>query len=963
MAVFKQELNWSTYQDRQIKILEAIDKSLSSSLQIGQSLANNMNKIEYAITSIAYASEASAKNVSSITKELTGSAEVFTSRMDKAGSSVKDFKLQMDDSSKAAKDFRDNIREAGDSFNSVLGAISSRFFDKFVGGIDAVSKAADNFSTNSNQMIRLSGMSGDVVREFRSGVMSVISDLNKETGSLYSPKEYYDKIISVSQGVTNNLESIEEMTRPLLLSYETLDVNINTVADIFNRFYTRYTFSSTQMESTLDEIRGNTAGNSANAEATMENIKSLESWINNYAGNDNVLREELLKKVSNYTSWIESMNLDSNSFTSYINSAAFGDWSNNPELINILSRSGITATMATSMARSGQYEELSQGIMDGVYDIMKKFDSNMDGKILEGEALALGKALEGYGIDKNLAMEIWNVKNSNGYVSFEDFIENQSKNTSTMAELADDKYVSAADKTNNWLEQIYEKVAKIQELNPLGFGLSDVALAAALTKGILWGGSGTVGSSLLGKAGTAITKIGNSAAANLMVSGSQIVGNHASVGLATGVGLAGAGLGAGFFIDGAKGVFNQESNTGTRVLSGVEAAAGAAGAGLLLASNPIGWAALLAAGSTYLVKKWYENATELSGNAKKVESDIDAIGESLQEENRRRLEEISTLSYQFDQESDVSKQRQLLEESGLFSQEELNNTADNQLKKLIESYKDATAAMGETTEALLEHAKKIYGQEQDKQQKEFVNKLGDITSSKERSDILKLLDPYIEDEGIKKKITNALKDSVISDAEWKDILDGGKNKLWDKNNFTDQVIPVDAMQMIAGFANMGMEFTSADNAGEVIKLYNSFAQARTEADKEKAREAIKKSGLEEEVKKVFGDNLSILGYSEGSNYIDHDQIAILHEGEAVVPKRYNPAANNEELKRAIEYLESTNSTTSRASESYFASFLEELQEIRAFLEEWKSYNAQKDKMNEIKSRYGTSRALISQYFT
>ena len=157
MAVFKQELNWSTYQDRQIKILEAIDKSLSSSLQIGQSLANNMNKIEYAITSIAYASEASAKNVASITKELTGSAEVFTSRMDKAGSSVKDFKLQMDDSSKAAKDFRDNIREAGDSFNSVLGAISSRFFDKFVGGIDAVGKAADNFSTNSNQMIRLSG--------------------------------------------------------------------------------------------------------------------------------------------------------------------------------------------------------------------------------------------------------------------------------------------------------------------------------------------------------------------------------------------------------------------------------------------------------------------------------------------------------------------------------------------------------------------------------------------------------------------------------------------------------------------------------------------------------------------------------------------------------------------------------------------------------------------------------------
>ena len=73
---------------------------------------------------------------------------------------------------------------------------------------------------------------------------------------------------------------------------------MKVLADIFNRFYTRYTFSSSHMESTLDEIRGNTAGNSANAEATMENIRSLEQWINLYAGNDNDLRESLLDDVS-----------------------------------------------------------------------------------------------------------------------------------------------------------------------------------------------------------------------------------------------------------------------------------------------------------------------------------------------------------------------------------------------------------------------------------------------------------------------------------------------------------------------------------------------------------------------------------------------------------------------------------------------------------------------------------------
>ena len=85
MAVFKQELNWSTYQNNQLKVLESIEKSLNTSLQIGQHLANTMNKVEYAITSIAYASEASAKNLSAMTKDLIGSAVEFNGRMDNYG--------------------------------------------------------------------------------------------------------------------------------------------------------------------------------------------------------------------------------------------------------------------------------------------------------------------------------------------------------------------------------------------------------------------------------------------------------------------------------------------------------------------------------------------------------------------------------------------------------------------------------------------------------------------------------------------------------------------------------------------------------------------------------------------------------------------------------------------------------------------------------------------------------------
>ena len=38
MAVFKQELNWSTYQNNQLKVLESIEKSLNTSEEFRKSV-------------------------------------------------------------------------------------------------------------------------------------------------------------------------------------------------------------------------------------------------------------------------------------------------------------------------------------------------------------------------------------------------------------------------------------------------------------------------------------------------------------------------------------------------------------------------------------------------------------------------------------------------------------------------------------------------------------------------------------------------------------------------------------------------------------------------------------------------------------------------------------------------------------------------------------------------------------
>ncbi len=940
MAVFKQELNWSTYQNNQLKVLESIEKSLNTSLQIGQHLANTMNKVEYAITSIAYASEASAKNLSAMTKDLIGSAVEFNGRMDQASKATSEFKIQLGETSKKTKEFQQNIQDAGATFTSVVRTLGSRVYDH-LGRLDGIGRDIDRFSEASNQMIRLSGMNGNLVQGFRAEIRAIVSELNGATGNLYSQQDAYEKVISISQGVTSNLDAMEEMARPLLLSYETLDVNVNTVADLFNRFYTRYTFSSENMEESLNEIRGNTAGNSASAEATIENINKLESWINNYAGNDNELRTELLDKVSHYTTWIESMNMDSSAFTNYLNAAAYGDWSDNPELINILSRSDISPTQATDMARSGMYEELTQGIMEGIYDIMSQFDTNGDLTIGKGEAYALGKALDNYGIDRSLAMEVWNTKNSNGYSSFEEFISNQSNNPATMEELAEDKYVSMEDKvTNEWLEKIYSVAATIQE--KVGIGFSDIALIAAMTRGVLWGKG--EGSSLL-------PKLIGSTSTNPLIRGTGILGSANTAGsmlglsagstAATVAGSAGLLAGGALALDGISGVFDSSKDTSSRVYSGLEAGAGVAGMGLLLASNPIGWAALASGGIFYLSKKAYENANELSGNAKEIENQISDIGDSLKKENAQRLSDISDLNYRFNQETDLEKQRQLLEESGLFNREDLQGKTEEQLQAMIDSYKNSVAALDEVTEGALKLADKFYEDQQNSQQKDFIEDLknADLTES-QMTDIISLLQTSVTDDDLLEKFSKALEDEKITKSEFNDLLYGGKNSWFDKNNLEDKSLDVAGMQRVAGYLGWDNSYVTADNMEEVVKLYNKFADpTNNDEDRKSAWEAIVASGLEDEVRNIYGNQLKVYGYSDGSNYITRDQLAMIHEGEAVVPKKYNPAANEEGFKNIVK----------------------ELAEIREFLEEWKEYVVRQEKISTARSRHSLSRNFMTTY--
>lgn len=1012
MSVFKSELNWSTYQDTQLRVLESIGRSLSNT---ERRLDDSFNKLESILTFIGKASEVNAKNISSMTKEWTNSSVELNSSIGDIIRSNTKLSRSTDSAGEGLEELGRKSRKAGESLLSSVGTMIGRIYDH-LGRLEGIGKNVDNFSEASNQMIKLSGMNGKVVKEFRSGIMSIVRDLNKTTGSLYSPQRSYEQVISISQGVTSNLEAMEEMARPLLLSYETLDVNMNTVAELFNRFYTRYSFNSMNMESTLDAIRGNTAGNSASAEDTLRVMNDLEVLMTSYAKGDTAKLEEAMNATSTFVSYLESMELSPDTFAKYMKDLYYGDFSDT-SILTLLEKSGsgITGPEATKMLRedyANATEVLTDAFMNGMYNLRSVYDGSF----------SIRDISKNFGLDEDFVEKIYSLMSDGNYKSIYEFIEDQAnKSPATMEELAEDKYVSAADKANHWLELIYEVVARIQEWNPLGFGLSDVALAASLTKGVLWGrGSSNMlrsaGSGLLTKAG--YNMIGGRGTSELLALDGVSSTSASLVGAGSLLGVtAGLGMGAYGIYTGVNDIKNGDTRYGVANIAGAAAGIGGAGAltaGLLgagAAAGPIGWALLAIGGITLLTTSIVKAANKI-GSAEAVEQAYKEASKAISDSAADQEDALLQIKAGLEEGADLEKQRNALINSGILAESDIQKAREaniDGLKQLTDAYlKVSDQWSSEALGMMDDYAQKDIGYAKGFQSNlEYIlQNLNDNdklqAGTEEGEAVQALLFRLYRSLGERKddldgdtlKLYKAMSAVFESDRGGKyidkegNVTAKGFNKIidagsWNTAFLNAAFLPEELMSATSVMAvkndygsalskkiQYGLgEYYGSDNAAYVAdavgKLYAYKDQGvGSIEDAEKILKDLYDKGLTSdkypEIKQA-ADYWGIEGYAEGSNYINRDQVAILHEGEAVVPKRYNPAANLDELKKLTDAYLKAQSSKSEEEEKSFSSFLEELIEIRKFLKEWKDYSTKEKKLSEVRSRHSLSSAFITRY--
>lgn len=817
--------------------------------------------------------------------------------------------------------------ESDNKLSNITNTLTKRFSNL----AKVVADTANRYSQISNELITVSGATGSNVRETRAEIVQgIVKQLNKETDNFLNPEKSYQKMVDIAnQANIGNLEALEEITRPMLLASETMNVKNAELASLFNRWYTRYNFSSLQMESMVDEIRGNTAGNNATAEATMENISKFQNFIGVYADSTKEM-QNMVEAISQESSRLESVGINSGYIFDYMKQIGQGDTSNITAIQSLLSNSntGMNWTEAQSLLRSGNAGDMklvSEALAEGAKSIGDKVKDN---------ALS-AEAIKAYGLDVE---EIYNILSASGVLKNSDEFMDSVSGAQSAVESLDDKFNTHSDKLNNIVLTLSEHFAKFQE--NWGVAISDILKVGGLIYTAIQ--FRKLSSNLSGSGGP----------------GRLVGGLSGGISATSALTVGGVAAGGLLAFDGLKGVFDKGADTAEKSLSGIEAAGGIGGALLLgagakgatiagVAAGPIGWAVLAAGGLAFLGKKAYEDATSLGGNAEAVSKQIENVRESLEKENTSRISQLGDLQSQFDEAKTLDEKKRVLEESGLFTQKDLNKNNAEALQELIDSYKKAAKTFNTTSDEVLTYVSNKYKGKEAEQTKEFMSYLGGMDDSQDRMAFLSQAEGYITDEKLLKKIKKAKKDKDISDGEWEDILRGGANSWFDNHTLYDQGISKTLMKDTSGFFNWGLDIDTSDNGSKIASYIAAIKTAPTESAKQEAIQSLKDAGYYKEAVEMLGKDYVEGNYAKGSNYIESDQTARIHEGEAVVPKKYNPAANVTELEMLRKYYKE--STTRGESESLanIRELISVMSDIREFLAMWKDDN---DKREDLKSR-------------
>ena len=524
-----------------------------------------------------------------------------------------------------------------------------------------------------------------------------------------------------------------------------------------------------------------------------------------------------------------------------------------------------------------------------------------------------------------------------------DFSSDRNQTNKTLQNITLENFMNELSVINEWMGNWTNVI--VNAITGIG-GIIKTVVGGKIASSLLGGkASGILGgvSNGLNSAGTFI----GSGLANGFSNAAPTAIGAGKIGALTGTGGAIAGAagvlaGGAMAVKGGMDVYNDfqsgDVNAGT-ALSGIGAAGGAVGAGALLAfgaSNPIGWVALAIGGAGLLGRKLYDLATETGDISDELQEQTNEVMKNYQETHNKEIDSLNEVRDQLLKSNDAEEQKQLLINAGIATQEELNDEMYNNKQALVDLTDQYIASQKELNGAAEELVSQLENKDNEQQNSISTGMFSILDKNyNEMSDSDKQAAAEFG-----KKYYSWLQEQAASgneDASWRlDKMDKNGINLLD-DEFTSKDLDAIMHYGVNSTSNKLVKsfMTDSDNVHnittnkaiqEALGLDSSFSKTDWTTAANYIESAInsndndttnnylaqaKAMGLTYDVLSKMSPELTkqlndkgISSYRQGINDVPADQLAYLHQGEAVLT-----ASTANELRNMTDVYRETTSQT------------------------------------------------------
>jgi hypothetical protein len=325
LPVLKQDKLTSTFQERQIRLIESINKS-TGKLNETATDTRDFLKSKLLHTLDDMFESLSRSLVVGFNTGASTYAKVFTTIKEQgrqAAQTQREAAKEQQDAQKELQEAEERARQAELAEQKALHGEIVRKWEDFAAGLgasfDIFERSSRSLIESTNAMVVNTGSTRQAAVSLRKDVVNDVNDLNKQYKGLFNAPDAVELMTTIiNQTGIKDLGFYKDYDKMFLRAQLSMNMNLASLAQFADKFYRSYKFSAANMEALTEGIRKNTAGTSVDENELLSFMKDMDPYLRQQAKSEELLGGRSYQegytarsnKIESVYTWLDDQGLD-----------------------------------------------------------------------------------------------------------------------------------------------------------------------------------------------------------------------------------------------------------------------------------------------------------------------------------------------------------------------------------------------------------------------------------------------------------------------------------------------------------------------------------------------------------------------------------------------------------------------------------------------------------------------------